>query len=444
MKKLISKNLNLFIIIFTGNIIFLLLVLKFFSFNVNYYDQIFYLQKFLKPYENIKLFLDNNFSVVFFLLSSIFFLLNFSYEIKILFLLFLNTVCILIPLFYARKNKNFIYLFFVYVGNPFFWYSSIHSFHPDVLALPLITYAIFNIEKNNKELFFFLLILIVLIKKVFFFISLGLLIFFIIKKKIKINYLIFFLFFITIYFLFTFYYFDLTISKSFFLLNKEHNYFLDIFNFLLTLILIYLSFHLYRDSDKYWIIVVPLLIFYFLYPSPNLKKYYYHYYILFLPIFLFYLSEFNFTSKIKKNILLFNSIILIVFSTSPFSLFFYFNQSFKFDNFLFNQNYKYLNDVFAYVNSLPKKHNNIIISNSIGNYNFLKDYNIDIFPNNINSNLDRIIILDSNNYYIYDQNCSKINVNQCSSENIDKLSEFLNSNFELIHKIDSYEIYVNN
>ena len=436
-------NFNLYFLILIFISIFSLIYAKFFSFNINYYDHIYYLQKYINSPNNFDDYLNNNLNLLFYLFSSLINFVTSNTDFKIIILLITNSICLISPLFILRNNKQFIILSFIFLTSPFFWYNAIHSFQPDIFVVPLIMMSLNYIEEDKQISFLFTLILIILVKKVFILISIGLIISYFFQKNtnpLKYKFFYFFLFFFILYVIFSY-------------INRlpQNNNFLNfsslfsiklVFHFLITIFIIFFHFHIYKFNSKVYLIFLPLLFFYFVYPSPNLKKYYYHYYISLLPICIFYLSKLEFNKSFVKYICFINCLVLLFFSTSPLSIWFYSHKSFKYNNFLFNENYYQNVQVNEYLYSYDHNISKLLISNDFGNLNLLDKYEIAVYPDFDYFDVKHFLVISSKNKFYYDQNCLNNSSNVCNESNIAKYLNQIYENYILINQIGYYKIYV--
>ena len=440
-----SNKFKLIFLLILCTTIFILIYLKFYTSNITYYDNFYYLNKYLNAPNNYQDYLNNNLNFIFYIFSSFINLIIENKDVKITILLLLNSFLILSPLFILKKNSNFYYISIIYLSSPFFWYNSIHSFQPDVFAVPLVLLSLIFIEKKDITKLIIFLLLLILVKKIFLFLSIGLIAYYFFYHKLNplknLN-TYFFMIALAIYFLKDFTYFfkiDLANIQEFITFYYTEKI---VIYFIITMLIVYFHFYFCKEKKNISIIIFPLIIFYFLYPSGNLKNYYYHYYLLILPVCAYFTSKINFEGIPKVKFYSLSIVLLIILSTSPISLLFYIHPSFKYDNFMNNKNTIYENNIFHFMYDYDSSIKNIILSNDFGNIDVLDNYSITIFPNYDHFKDKHYLVRNFNSNFIFDQNCSKVKVNICSEESQNIIFDKLNSNYLLIFSKGNYNVYV--
>lgn len=363
------------------------------------------------------------------ILYPISFIFLFTEKYAINFLLILQSLCLISPIFFLKKNsEKVIYLIFFPI-----WYINFNGFHIDSLIVPII--FLYLSSNNNKK--YFLLILMVLIKEIFIILALSLLVFELYKTDKKKNNLYFILIFLGVVF---FIIFQIILSEiqgqnysSLFQLIFNFNniaYLFSLFNFtdyslfsflkkIFFMLLIFVPFKFINfKNKKFYFLYFPIFLIYFLLDNINFLKPYFHYSTFLIPIlFVICLKE---LINSKKNIA-FYLLINLAFTIN------FFNPIFYFQNINFTKNY------------------NLTNYKNYQNYqkldNFLKDINI---PN------EEAITVSNNllHYKIVNRNFILVPDYSPNLDNAFTACRNLNNNFDILNtkkcKIFSKYVILNN
>ena len=260
---------------------------------------------------------------------------------KVLFFLDISLVLILLTtaIYYFSSRLFFLY-FSIKVQVIFLFFFPIfniilHDFHIEIIIIPLVISALYQIQKKNYNKGLFYTSLIFLTKITLYPSIFSIAIYFFIHGKRKIFYslsLILFLIFFTYYFFIrNEYIYGQNLGGDFIfqnviktIFNKSIiNYFI---NFIIGVSIIFFSILIINftklKSKILWGLISPIFIYYLLSGNKNYLLNYYHYFYQFIPFLFFFSFNENTYSISLKQITL--SILSFIFlSISPISLIYY-------------------------------------------------------------------------------------------------------------------------
>ena len=225
---------------------------------------------------------------------------NFSYI-----LLFIQSLCLLTPLFFYKKF-HIKYLFF-YLLFPPIWYINLNDFHYETLAFPILL-ILLKMINNKSNYTFLILFLLFCIKETYIVLGLFILIFSYLKTRDILSILYFIITLLVFYFFFYFlipgFHQEKEISDTInFLQNSEVSNNLIIKKVLLIYFLFFYFSFKFKKDYLYLINIFPyLFIVFFLTNNSNYISFTNHYFLLAIP-FVIYLFFEQIETKISSNII---------------------------------------------------------------------------------------------------------------------------------------------
>ena len=408
-----------------------------------------------------------------------------SFFIVNLILILIKGIIIIIP-FALYYNKNFILVYSLSLSS-IIWYNSLGTFHIDLLILPLSFIYFYFIENEKYRKAIYTLIICCLVKEIYIIIA-AIYSIMLIKKIPTYKFLILNIFFL-IFFLITYLY----LIPQFTYFNKNDifetgNYRVDIYDWILHLdnfdpilnfklifkkvlmifsigFFYYISF--FKASKRYLTITLLILSIFFFSKNINHSSIQTHYLIPLVAPMFYSFKEYYSKFLINNNYLRYFVLIYITFahvviSPSPISVSFYtnINSYFKYSNYYNKKNEeqkKIVNNFFADIKSdkiIASANNSYFtIFNKFQHYlpfpaglneKFYLPENIDInkffkiFLNKEKINkiilIPDYIILEKNNYWIYDEKYS-------SKHDILKYNKSLKENYYIAKQEGELLIY---
>ena len=452
MHKIYKKNLILNLIFFSFVIIFFSIpLLKYLSVNANVADfgffqnEIFLISEgfYWRAFHDHINFISIAFSFIYKIFGQNFFI----------FILILQSFCLLSPLLFYKKNKKFLFL---YLFFPPILYINFNDFHYETLAYPIILLNLYLINKNSRYSFFVLLIL-PLIKETYAVLSVFILTYDYLINRNR----LFFVKFSFVIIICVIYFFvilpgfhqgkELNDTVNFIIKNSNFSYIILLKVSTLFFIYIYFNFDLKKDKLIFINHIPYLLIAIFLTNNHGYSSFSNHYFLIILPFVVY--AYVNNKDVIKLNFLSFDVlsclrvISIIIFLPLPFSVIYYTDlNSYKIHDYINDLNktkyFKNFIKKYDYGNVLLNK--NVVIQNNLYHPYFHKSKSLKLFNQNNfyknaeytsfrNVNLvdikpDLILISESKKCFNLDKSCKNVNL-------------LNDQNYELIYKDSIFNLY---